>query len=338
MTIKIIEEGSVLRTLLADKRGRFETDFPFQKQYTMLFVRPFMIPVAIDIDTRMTDEEDVLYEVPLNMRMYFMYSGLDENLARKSIGVVMRTGTGEEAFSFRPYPAAIDNLKELYAASSERERAGDDPSGSAIFTLDSGRAKHQKTEPASVGVDEFDDNGSSSNTAKSSTDKPTMTPAKDKSAKIEERYAAIEASKKVEQDQQVASSERSTGSQLDRNDAEQTFIQAQKEIKRSTQVDEEKREQHLADARAAKSSQNAYIITTPYPKQSSKLGPTLIKHATDDGVFMSEEVVLIETAGIRSEFRKAVYHWWLFDLTYYSKDNEEITEEEYAQIKDELGI
>ncbi len=335
VTIKVIKDGTVLRTMLADRKGRFETDIPLGKSYTLLFVRPFMLPVAIDVNTEHDSDEEVLYDVPLKMRMYNRYAGMSEAKARKSIGKISRTGTGEETFTFTPYAKVIEELKPLYAESERREALGEDPVASETFTID-------LTEDGEASIVE----STESAPLKSEVEKATPSDAEaneapDRIGRSADRFEVVEQAKGLEREHLKESKNRSGFANQRSHQEGEAYIEASKELRRELKVEDDTRDHEIAEARIQKQAeQDQLLVKTasgPSPFRHNPIS-TLVKHSIDDGTFVYDERLLVEDDGVRCEYRKAVYNWLLFDVTYYSKDDKEISEEEFDEVKRTFGI
>ncbi|MEQ9186677.1 MAG: hypothetical protein RLP15_03020 [Cryomorphaceae bacterium] len=337
VTIKVIENGDVLRTMLADRKGRFETDIPFGKNYTLLFVRPFMLPVAIDVSTSEDAESEVHYDVPLKMRMYNRYSGMSESLARKSIGRIERTGTGENAFTFVPYVKVIEELKPLYAESERREAEGEQPIASEVF--------FPETTPEAVTKNIDRAGGTNANpsdaNAPDGPEKAIAEESLDRSGREAGRFEEVERSKEIERERILQSMERSGSAKEKAERAGADYIDASKQLRRELEMQDDTRNLEIAEARIQKQAdqgvhlESVHMGASPTMDQSAS---KLVKHSVDAGMFVYDERLLIELAGTRFEYRKAVYNWLLFDVTYYSKDDKEISEEEFDEVKRTFGI
>lgn len=337
VTIKVMEDGDVLRTMLADRKGRFETDIPFGKNYTLLFVRPFMLPVAIDVSTSDDEESEVRYDVPLKMRMYNRYSGMSESLARKSIGRIERTGTGENAFTFVPYVKVIEELKPLYAESERREAAGEQPIASEVFFPETDQETSAKRDER---ANETKTNGSDAD-ARVDREKPIAEEPMDRTGREVSRFEEVERSKEIERKRILQSKERSGSAKEKAEQAGSDYIEASKQLRRELELEDDMRELEIAEARIQKQADQGVYLESVHMGASPPMGQSaskLVKHSVDAGTFVYDERLLIELAGTRFEYRKAVYNWLLFDVTYYSKDDKEISEEEFDEVKRTFGI
>jgi len=334
VTIKVIEDGNVLRTMLADRKGRFETDIPLGKAYTLLFVRPFMFPVAIDVNTHHNADMEVLYDVPLKMRMYNRYAGMSEAKARKSIGKISRTGTGEETFTFTPYIELIEELRPLYAESERREALGEEPVASEVFTL----VPSERTEASETKSDEalpLREVGNVEHEKLGKDDQP------DRISRSADRFEVVEHAKDLERAHLKESKDRSGVANQRSHQEGEAYIEASKELRRELKVEDDARDLQIAEARIQKQADQEQLqLKTASGSSPFRHVPisTLVKHSIEDGTFVYDERVLVEDDGVRCEYRKAVYNWLLFDVTYYSKDDEEISEEEFDEVKRTFGI
>ncbi len=326
VTIKILESGEVQRTLLADRRGKFESEFGFNRSYTLVFVRPFMLPVAIDVNTKNEGGKIQFYEVPLKMRMYHRFAGMSKKEARQSIGVIAKTGQGEDAFSFQPYPKVIEELRPIYAESERREKAGEGPIASEVFF----------PEPAEAKVME-------KTTEEEEVTKESVAKAEEvKEERAIERFELIEEARKEERGRmfEAKDQEVNAASKVEREGS--SYIDRSKEIRREMELADQQRRDDLTAARIEKHAQHEQELQAVAGGMPSPLVPAtgrrLVKHTVDEGTFMSEERFIVEDRGVVFEYRKATYNWLLFDVTYYSKDDEEISEEEYEHVRITMGI
>jgi len=122
VTVQIIENDAILRTIAVSKRGRYEMELPIGHAYLLVFRRPYMFPVRIAVNTNLDSEAiSDSYDVPLDMTMFYRFEGMRESLVAENIGIIKQTGTGETTFSFIPNKSAIEKLKLLKEESLKRE-------------------------------------------------------------------------------------------------------------------------------------------------------------------------------------------------------------------------
>lgn len=327
--------------MLADRKGKFETDIPFDKEYTLLFVCPFMLPVAVDVVTlEVALGEQLLYEVPLRMRMYHRFQGMSEAESRKSIGVIRKTSEGEESFSFIPDDKVIARLKPICQESEEREKAGEQPVPSEVFSL-----PKEDVARSNVSAGESNDDISS----KESIDEPanemiskeedSSTP--DREARASDRYEEVATSKEEERQRMVSNDEQLTNATARSQSEGDNYVQDSKRLKAALRDSMSESAIDLAEARIKKQervaipSSEVEIIGRP---ATTAMKPKLIKHTMDNGIILREERVIVERDGERKTYRKATYDWLLFEATYITCDDLEISQEEYDEVKRMVGI
>lgn len=341
VSIKVVEDGKVLRTLAVNRRGKYETEIPFDKQYVLVFTRPFMFPVSIDIDTRMFEElPETVYEVTLNMSMFHRFSRIDDQPFKASIGVVKKTGKGEDAFSFVPNTKAIAQIKRLHAEIQQRFAAGEAPIEDSESLEREERTFDAFTEE--VPVDEP--------VGAEAAETPPERKVEKASLKEEDDVVLdIDAQKRHharEEEVQVISRSKQRNSWEDQRSAlQQEDDRMQEEIQQSKRARQEWAEQHekeqtlLAEARAAK-QERLSSMGASRSSATSNVTPSIqvIDFRTSEGIWLSEERLLVSENGKRIEYVRASYDWLLFEVVTCSKNGEEIAEQEYEQVKALVGI
>ena len=324
VTIKVKEDGKVIRTVPANRRGKYQLDLDFNKYYTLVFSRPFMFPVSIDVDSSLESYkgQELLYEVPLNMLMFYRYDVMEDGVTDQSIGKIEKTGSGEEAFSFVANTLIIEQLKPLHKESLKREAdnesaSGSKPSEKALIneSLASEAIETSEKEAGSVDISVVRSDAQSI------------------------KYETIEQAKTIELETAKQTKQRENNVQTGSAAEEQKYIEDSKRLRAEFYAQDKAREEALIAARLQK--QQASIVLAPLtaPVLKSVISsPRLISHYLDEGVFLFEESFLVEQDKMRHEYKKAVYNWLLFDRTYYTRDKDEISQNEYESIKKLLDI
>ena len=294
-----------------------------------------MFPVSIEVDSEVPGKQNSLleFDVPLNMIMFYRYQGMNEPNEKESIGTISLTGSGEESFSFVPNAQVIEKLKPLHKESLKREANNAQPISAASMSLSDQSAPNaeEKTEIKTVATKEVLE--------------PKMVkkaPSADfsKSAAQEKRYETIEEARQIELDAAKQSEQRKAGVEKQSAIEEQNYLEESKLLRAEYAALDKAREQAIIEARMKK--QEATLVPSVnqsvLPKPISGSAAVLLSHSLNDGVFLSEEIFLVQQGSLRHEYKKSVYNWVLFDLTYYSKDQEEITQNEYESLKKQLDI
>jgi hypothetical protein len=339
VTIKVVENDKVLRTLAVNRRGKYETEIPFGKQYVLVFTRPFMFPVSIHIDTRMFEAlPETVYDVPLNMSMFYRFEGIEGAAFEESIGVIKRTGQGEDAFSFVPDADVIQRLRTLQNESKTRHQAGEEPIEKAEEEGidDSLEAFSEKQPTASTG-DETEREEVATNDR---TDLPRVSELDIAAQK--RHHAHQEEVKALNRSAQRSSWEGQRTAQQNEESRVQEEIDQSKQARKEWSEQKEESEYMLAKARAGKQTRLLQMGVEEagmnQAANESKPSVELVDYRTSDGVWLSEEHLLISENGKRIEYVRARYDWFLFEVVTCSKNGEEIAEQEYEQVKALVGI
>ena len=324
VTIKVKEDGKVIRTIPANRRGKYQLDLDFNKYYTLVFSRLFMFPVSIDVDSRLENYkgQELQFEVPLNMLMFYRYDGMEDGVTDQSIGAIQKTGSGEEAFSFIANTLIIEQLKPLHKESLKREADKESASGSKL----SEKALINES-IASEAIETSEREEESVNISVVRSDAKTI------------KYETIEHAKTIELESFKQIKQRENNVHTSSAAEEQQYIEDSKRLRADFYAQDKAREEALIKARLQKQQASIFWPPEISPVLKSVISsPKLISHYLDDGVFLFEESVLVEQDKIRHEYKKAVYNWLLFDMTYYTRDKDEISQNEYESIKKLLDI
>jgi hypothetical protein len=341
VTIKVVENDKVLRTLAVNRRGKYETEIPFGKQYVLVFTRPFMFPVSIRIDTRMFEAlPETVYDVPLNMSMFYRFEGIQEEAFEESIGVIKRTGQGEDAFSFVPDADVIERLRALQNESKTRHKAGEEPIEKAqeagIDDSLEAFSEKESTDPTADGVEPE---------IKEAAVNDRLEPAHKSELDIaaqKRHHAHQEEVSALNRSAQRSSWEGQRSAQQNEESRVQEEIDQSKQARKEWSEQKEESEYMLAEARAGKQTRLVQMgveeVVKNQPLGESRPRVELVDYRTNDGLWLSEEHLLISENGKRIEYVKARYDWFLFEVVTCSKNGEEIAEQEYEQVKALVGI
>lgn len=344
--VKVIENGKVLRTLAVSKKGRYETEIPFNKEYILTFSRPSMFPVSIAIDTRVKgDVTDVVYEVPLNMPMFYRFAGMDARPFNAVIGTIKKTGDDQLAFTFIPDPVVISVLEPYQLESERRFMAREQPYD----------GNDDASATTSVPVsDPQQDEVSSKPSVGASTDKqtklqqPLKVPTNAGNYAKEETEMAIEAqqrhfersesSKVLNREQQQQQRQIEQSAKLQNEQIQLETIGNEKRVKQELALTKEAEQIALSQARVAQQARlsqlgvNDKIGDVAKPINAQKT-VKISDYTVSDGLWLSEERILVQENGATVEYKKQVYDWLLFEVISYTRNGEEIDENKYGKIK-----
>jgi hypothetical protein len=334
VTIKVVENGSVLRTMLADRRGRFDVEVPFNRYYTLVFVKPFMFPMSIEVDTRINADDEVVYEVPLKMTMFYRYANMEDPGAKHSIGVIKQVGVSEESFAFVANQAVIDSYIPLMEESQQRELDGEE-------AVETGMTGLQMELPAL-----------SESTSESETQQPTKPIQSeainktrpqasdmrvDPANRQTERFEQVEAAADAQRTDLMAMADREAKAAEARQVDLDAYERERRDLRREWEASEQAEREAIAEARLRKQVLAPATGTSPV-STTTTTNFKLIKHSFEPGYIWSEERLIVEEQGKRHVYVKTRYDWLLFDVVYFSKDEEEISEEDYDQVRKLAGI
>ncbi|MEX2595962.1 MAG: hypothetical protein WEC59_03450 [Salibacteraceae bacterium] len=331
VTIKILENGKVLKTLSTNRKGGYETEIPFNRQYVLSFHKAFMYPVSIAIDTRIPLDmvEESIYEVPLNMRMYHRYAGIPEGPFKKIIGTIKKTGQGSHSFSFVPDTKVIKSMRSHQALSLELDESDEKP------------IEHPLQESIEMNVDEplVEEPKNRKAVTTSKLEEPSKSEVDviskpDPFDHQSDRYEVIKASKQLEisQIKQAVDDQQSTDIEL--GEAQHEHVATMKGIKSENEIQRQSKEAFLADAKSAKFIREKDLM--PFVRSgyaAEKNIPKVISFKSDSGYWIEEEKLMVEQNGVRNEYVKTTYDWLLFTHKSFTKNNLEISEKEYEQIR-----
>lgn len=334
VTVKIMVDGAVVQTVEATKRGKYEVELDVDRSYTMVFTRPFMFPVSLDIDATIADRKptDVVYEVPLNMVMFYRYQGMNDAITKESIGKLSMTGSGEESFSFVPNAKVIEQLKPLQKESLLKEASNAQAIRSTEDAVTINESILTYPEPAKTPTP----------AARKAEPKIVEEGEKeftDKSDAQSKRFETIEEAKQIEVTAAQQSTQRKEMAKTQSAVETQKYLEDSKRLREEYALRDKEREQALVAARIEKQATLPVLpnraVSEVNPASAS---PKLISHAVSEGIFLFEETFLVEQGSLRHEYKKSIYHWLFFDAIYYTRDQDEISQNEYDSLKKQLDI
>ena len=333
--IKIEENGKVKESVEVNRKGKYLVELDFDRKYTLIFTRPYMFPVSIDVNSEVIRKHNsaIEYEVPLNMVMFYRYEGLSDLVTKESIGTIKITGSGEESFSFVPNADVIERLKPLQKESLKREANNVQPSNGngAKDVVSSTTPVESNTEPEN-------------NVEKTPITKPEVkedAPHSVNRADFQQmRYAAIEEAKTIETNEAKQSEQRKSGAQTQSALEAKRYLEESKMIRAEFVAEDQARERAIMEARAKKQEAALMLASgvlhpSPISRASNLI---LLSHAVNDGVFEFEEMFIVQEGNTKHQYKKVIYNCVLFDVTYYTRDQAEISQNEYESIKKQLDI
>jgi len=321
VTIQVLENNKVIRTIAANRKGQFETAIPFGKEYTLTFRKAFMYPISISVNTSIDKAKTTgkSYVVPLNMQMFYRFQGMDGRPTRNPIGLIKQTGTGTETFSFVPDQKVIKQLKVLQKESTARYERGEQPIDKEVNERGKTEIAAPEVKPDSESVEEVND-----------------TP--DRIDALVERNDIIKEAQKIERETEKQSEEVRQSVSETKGDETDDFIVASKRIRTEALEEKRERQDQLSDAKIEKDKSLYPSMNQGYRAGTDAPSMVLIKSSLDDGWILDEESMWVDQGGVIYTYEKETYDLGFMVVTYFYKDNEEITEEQYESIKDELGL
>jgi len=342
VTVQVYENGKILRTIAANKRGKYELVFPYNHEYILVYRRPYMIPVKIAVETNKPDgvQSNVTVAVPLNMELFKRFKGLDISAYKKPIGIVKGDGTGENSFAFFPDKGVLSEVKKVNDESIRRMNAGEDPIDSEEVLTDIAespgkREKVSKSTPRSTANSEAKDEIEHE---KGNKIAPTLDIEKGSADLSVERYDRMEEgqneSNRHERGKQIKKQASLTNESLE----QESYIVSSK-IGRSKQLESKSEEtKGLADTRARKHEEmleslqdNSKGPSAPRLRMGADKEPVMRKGS--DGAFYSEELLTIKESGDTSKYKKVTYDWLLIEFDYYYRNDKEISEDTYNEAR-----
>ena len=335
VTIRVTEDGKMLRTIAASKRGKYEIDVPFGHTYILTFTRPYMVPVSVQVNTDVeAGGEDESYMVPLNMEMFNRYKGMDRTTDLDPIGVITQTGTGEETFSFVADTEMIGLFKSLQKESQEFERKGESPVLEEVQST-----QEKENEVFHEGEADHIDNLklSSENETKPATEVKSEDTIIDREGRQNKRYEMIDEANEISTIGARSRIEGRTSSKEESAEVNSMHTAKQKKTRAAYHEERQAQQRELADARVARDAEIFDAITSgaagrgPYPDMDDSQ-PIVIKVSESSGWFYDEEIIVVRRNHDVEEYRKTTYNWVLFDATYYYLNETEISATDFQEI------
>lgn len=329
--VKVIENEKVVDVIQTARRGKYELELPFDKEVILHFGAPYMYDVAIEVSTELShaDENEVTYEVPLNMTLFYRFQDLPSIHENMVIGKVMHTGKGVESFSFTPNAQALEQIKPIREASEKRFLSGEHPA-----SVESEVESRAQTVPTTT-------------EAKTEIAKPVNTAphgkkselqhqgtSGDKFANQSKRFEVIEKSNQLQAEASREAVRGQTNSQTMVDIARRDHDHQSKQLRSEIMTQQAAKDKLLADARVDKYEKQPIVNGKPNINNSKHTTtPKLLKHTMESGYFVSEERMLLEWNGHREEYRKTIYDWMVVEFEYFYKNEIEISEHEYEAVR-----
>jgi hypothetical protein len=323
--IQVLENGSIVRTVNANKRGKFTLEIPFEHDYTLVFRAPYMIPVRIRVNTKSANAlnaRDVAIEVPLQMELFHRYKGLDISAYNSPIGEVKNIGTGENSFQFVPDLGVIGNVKSVNAESIKRENQGEPPIDSEELKASRSPGNSETLESNDLGesriVENPKENAVSKNANQESDDLKFDRRVSNFDHVAEAENSGIDRQKELT----IAQSSQATINNSDR----ESYIISSK-IEKSESSDENSDQvRMIADAKVYRQT----VIDSQLAE--SALFNKGVADKPQIVAFITEIRLQVLELNKRQLYRKVIYDYWFFELEYYYKNNQEISGKLYDEV------
>lgn len=326
--IRVYENNELNRTIAANKRGVYEMDFAFNKRYLIVFTRPFMVPVKIDVNTSVDlsgNSTKQAVEVPLNMEMMQRFKSVECVACDEVLGEIRRSGAAVNSFVFEGDAAVIAGVKaakaQAEAAAKRGEKPVDEPylALSDIATLPSATAK---PEPPSVGEEI----------------------AINKEVELKSEVQNFEKVEEAEVAKAVAFKARYADdrqAQEGEHGAQAEFVSESKKIKSEQQQKAALQYAEQADALASANERDAReaLRIAEASKHKNEVQESITQSSlTVSRVWNTETQTLRLKRGTTPvTYRKVIYDWGLFESHFHWKNDQTITATEYERVLGSLG-
>jgi hypothetical protein len=337
VVIQVLENDRIQRTISANKRGRYQIEFDYGHEYLLVFRASYMIPVKIEINTKLQDSKlsEVKIDVPLNMTLFKRYKGMDISAYDKPIGVVLNSGTGEQAFSFVADPLVLAEIQEVNAEAKRRAENGERPIEiveTEVLTDGLARSIANSEEKGKKVIDvnvqkelkKLDSNV---------IDKMEATPLS--------RFEAIEKAEDEKVQYRQKRQNQFNESVTDQKALESDFIYGNKAIRKETFETNKMEENQALDARIKKQNQfDEILILNAESRQP--IGPRiaddikLLEKKKEEGTFFDEETLIVQQGMIKNTYKITTQNWLFFEVNYYYKNGKEISEDEYFKMRNAI--
>lgn len=336
VTVQIFEDGKILRTIATNKRGKYQIDIPFEREYTLVYRAQYMIPVSIVVNSSISrlNKDKLIVEVPVNMELFQRFEGLDVKAYQLPIGIVKESDKESELFKFYPNAEVISSIGEVNKKSIILMSQGQEP----LITKDSEVKKFffaSKSVENNLETDKPRENSSISERNSKVEDTESDSELNEKildvtSSQFDQQEVGFEEAAKVSRQNQkhALASKESTGNN------QHEYIFKTKQIKGRELEELDRKTQDFTEARIGKQEYLAELITwKPLDTLAISNKPKLSSKSVNEGFILSEELLNISEGGVRKSYRHDNYDWIFFELDYYYMDKEEITKEQYDQAK-----
>ena len=275
------------------------------------------------------------------MELFKRYRGLDISAYKNPIGTVKSDGTGENSFAFFPDRKVLSEVKKVNDESIRRMNAGEDPIDSDEIIIGIVESP-KKSEEISDKIEDATNISSSGSDVVGTEERNRVAPTLDPDRVIAdnslERYDRIE-------EGQNESNRHERGKQLKRKASladeslEQEDYIVKSKLERADKLGlQSKKAQELSDIRVRKHEEMLEDLQSKSrgpraPKFRMAADKEPIERSGEDGAFYSEELMTIKESGDILSYKKVTYNWVLFEMDYYYRNNKEISEDTYNEVR-----
>lgn len=342
VTIQVYESGKFQRTIAASKKGKYDMEFPENHRYVLVFRRPFMVPVRISVNTALGEKQgsvqELAYEVPLNMEMYYRYEGMDESAYEGPIGEVCAQGEGKNTFSFRPDKQRMEKIKAMNDLSLRMEAEGRQPLADAE-EKEAGDNAETKGIPAKS-MTAVQAEGAREDEKRDA--RVTDPHEREKELRIDrqaDRYGQIEQANEETSARARDMQERSQAARTDHGDVREHYIVTSKQTRSEVLAGQKEQEDKTLDAKVEKQERLMTEIEHAARQKAAAARAQTdentygVSRRMDEGWFYTEEVLRVSECGTRNEYKHITYHWLIIDTDYYYLNDSEITKEMYEEAR-----
>lgn len=341
VTIQVYENGKALRTLEANRRGKYEIEIPLNHTYMLVFRRAYMIPVRIAVNTTVyqkVSEDKLIIDLPLNMELFHYYKGMDVKAYREPMGEVRNAGGELADFEFFRDQERIALMKEVNEESRRRERKGESPitpndqeGAELTTTVQVSNTKEPEPEHNQEAESRPEPQESDIAVAKNAEEEANEV----RMDREVENYDRIEAAETERANNERAMQQRSQHTATDKRNQQENYIATSKSIRSKAERDREQSQREAVDARVIKQQELERDMEEAASKarladhmRANELTRGL-KRTHASGWFYEEEKLQVCEEGVEHDYRKVIYSWLLFDVEYYYKNDSEITKDVY---------
>ncbi len=336
VTIRLYENGEYLHAIAVNRKGRYQANLPYGHRYEFVFSRPYMVKVKIlintEVDEKISNSQNI-YEVPFNMVMHYRYKGMDVSKCREPIGVILMTGSGEESFQFIPDNKALAEMKRVNSESQQLEKKGGQP------IMDVEEEQEEEVPERVVTSKSAEEETAEADRASTEAEERAEETAMEE-AVLEvknERQETLKRATKLQSNNERIRQARASNAAEQRGAQELESIYSNKTIRSERLVELQEEQESNIDRQVLADSvlDSRLMAAAAAYKRPEEVGKPIrtLRHEHKSGWLYDEELLFVKERNHEVVYKSTHWNWWVFETSYYYRNEHEIEAEEFEKIR-----